>query len=243
MLTRLTEQDLPAYRALLDGGPVGLRIAAALDTYGPADPCCAFFRADHTGALCVEGALALLCGVPGEMEELEQFLALSGVQSFFSGQTMLEHWLPLPRLVLRHPGGARPQTDPPGPAIDRAPDLWALCSGGLLPGEGDALYRSLCRRAQAGRGLVWAVRDGGEAVSAAAVTALDDKAAYLAALATAPAHRGKGCAAALVRALCAALAPRDVLLICEPALRGFYEGLGFSLVTPICAFVPPPAGP
>lgn len=241
MLTRVTTQDLPAFRALLDDGPVGLRAAAALDTYGPGDPACAFYRAGAAGALCVEGALALLCGVPDDVEELEDFLALSGVKSFFSGQTMLEHWLPLPRLVLRRRGGARAPAPSAGPALSmgRAPDLWALCHSGLLPGEGDALYRGLCRRVQAGRGLAWTVRDGDEDVSAAAVTALDGNAAYLAALATAPAHRGRGHGSALVRALCAELAPRDVYLVCEPALRRFYEALGFALVTPICEFVPP----
>ena len=113
-----------------------------------------------------------------------------------------------------------------------------MCHSGLLPGEGDALYRGLCRRVQAGRGLAWTVRDGDEDVSAAAVTALDGNAAYLAALATAPAHRGRGHGSVLVRALCAELAPRDVYLVCEPALRRFYEALGFALVTPICEFVP-----
>ncbi len=243
MIRRVKQAEAAAFRDAVArwGGCVALRVIAALDTWGLESPAAGFYWAGE-GALCLEGAQAMLCGVPADMDELEAFLDAAGAASFFSGQTMLEHWLPLPRLVLRHPG--LPAGAPPAPALPEgmtlndAPDLWALAHSGLLEGQPEALYRTLCARVNRGTGSVQMLLAGGAPAAAAALTAQEPGGAYLGALATAPAFRRRGCARTVVRALLARAAPRPVWLICPPGLRGFYEALGFRLQVPICEFVP-----
>ena len=240
MIVRLTEEREKEYRAILRGERcTGARIAASMDCYGLSDDVCCFYLVDSSGALMVQGAQALLCGNAADVGELEHFLEFSGVRSFFAERVMLERWRAAPRLLLGHAGPAR-RPDAEFPGLDRRPDLWALSQSGLLDVEQPVYYADACRRVNAGSAVIWAVKDSaGGYRSTAGLYALTGGAAYLTAVATRPEDRGQGCAGALVQGLCAFAAPRPVYLICAPGLRGFYEKLGFRLVTPICEFLPP----
>lgn len=245
MIARLEKGDEKAFRALLAGERcTGARIAAALDAWGLDAKGCAFYRVDDTGALLVQGASALLCGAAGDTAELEAFLAACGAKSFLSERVFLDGWRALPRLLMgRRAERADGQETPPLPAgCETRPDLWALAHSGLIGAEPDAYYADVRRKVNAKRAAVWAVRGAdGAYIATAGVYALTGTDAYLSAVATRADMRGRGLASALVDGLCAALAPRRIYLLCATGMRAFYEKRGFSLVTPICEFVPPDA--
>ena len=177
-------------------------------------------------------------------DELEAFLAACGAKSFLSERVFLDGWRALPRLLMgRRAGKADGQETPPLPAgCETRPDLWALAHSGLIGAEPDAYYADVRRKVNAKRAAVWAVRGAdGAYIATAGAYALTGTDAYLSAVATRADMRGRGLASALVDGLCAALAPRRIYLLCATGMRAFYEKRGFSLVTPICEFVPPDA--
>lgn len=236
MIRRVPVEGKEELRAGLCGGKsddwVRLRMAAALEARGLEDAGCAFYSMGNA-VLCLEGAQALVCGRPGDMEELGAFLACCGVRSVFGCQTAPKWGRPEPRMVLSYKG--RPnaaQLCGTGLAqplrVSSAPDLWALTHSGLLEGDPAAAYRALCTRVNCGVGRVWAVCQGERPVAVAAVTAVNRNAAYLGALATAPGWRRRGCAKMLLRTVLQALAPRKVFLICMPELYAFYQAVGFQ---------------
>lgn len=182
------------------------------------------------------GSGALLCGSMTDVEELESFLSFAGVTRFLSDRTMLYTWRIVPQLLMRYE--AAPQKAPPPFVVEEKPNLWQLAHSGLLHGADDeGWYADTCLRVNQGEADVRAIAEGGAYIATAGVYALDADKAYITAVATDAAHRKKGCAAALLAALCAAYAPAHSLyLLCAPGLRRFYEKQGFALCIPICEF-------
>ena len=136
--------------------------------------------------------------------------------------------------LLGGPAAAPAEGAPPGPALpggarlERHPSLWRLRQSGLLHGaDPDGWYADACARQARGLARIWTVERDGTPLATAGLYSLRPEGAYLTAVETLPAARGRGCATALVAGLCRAAA-RPVRLLCEAPLRGFYERLGFA---------------
>lgn len=191
------------------------------------------------GLLGIEGQAALYCGAVADEQELTEFLQLLGVRSFTSESMTLSAWRPQPQLCMRF---AHLHPLPPAAAthtIDTEPNLWQLAGSGLLDADADAWYANACARVNKGLAAIYAIARDGRYVATAGAYCIDDTAAYLTAIATEQAARREGCARALITALCNALAPRCIYLLCAPPMRGFYEKLGFQLAIPVCTFLTP----
>ncbi len=233
-MRRLQAADLPHFFALLAREPfLGGRIRTAWQCYHRHPAACGFYLADGTGALMVLGAGALLCGA-ADIDELGAFLSFSGVAGF-KGETVIPAgYTSTPRLLMTYTGQPTQKANAPqadGLTLDTRPNLWALAHAGLLQGiDPGAWYADSCARRNRGLAHILAFRAGDATVATAGVYSLQPQSAYITAVATHPAFRGRGLAGALVGRLAAQYAPRPVQLICAPALRGFYENLGFAVL-------------
>ena len=253
MIARADAGDREAFFELLRRDPLfGGRIATAFDCWGGRPGACGFYRVGRSAALLVQGGGALLCGAPEDdgAEELAAFLHFAGVGRLCSRRTCPPGWLrrELIEMELR-PAAAPAEGAPPGPALpggarlERHPSLWRLRQSGLLHGaDPDGWYADACARQARGLARIWTVERDGTPLATAGLYSLRPEGAYLTAVETLPAARGRGCATALVAGLCRAAA-RPVRLLCEAPLRGFYERLGFAACgTALEAVCPPGEG-
>lgn len=235
MIAQITEKALPWANALLAGDDfIGMRMASALRCYGLTSQDCRFYAVDDTALLMTLGDGALLCGAASDIEELESFLHFAHIRTLQANQTMLYHWNPAPRLLMKHSGAAEILCSAP---VETQPDYWALAHSDLLahlPPE--AWYADTCLRVNRSEAVVYAIVKDGVPMATAGLYAIGEKSAYLTAVATKKAYRGKGYATTLVSALCASQQNRTIYLLCTPMLRSFYEQLGFTLAKPMCEF-------
>ena len=189
------------------------------------------------GALVLCGGAAYPYRPAGaDAAEAAQFLRLRGVRSAVGDartvRALAAH-LPGSRLaecsllILR--GAVRP-----GPQTARLcgraeqPQVYALlraCFDGL-PGFQEYMDAKDQQRYYLGGRTAVCEQDGRIAASGSILCATD-RAALLGALACAPQYRGRGCARAVVHALCLAAEGRTPCLLAEPDRLGLYARLGF----------------
>lgn len=123
----------------------------------------------------------------------------------------------------------------PAPPPDDCPsgELWAFLRG-IFPAcpELTPFRAALFAGRRSGHRLTLVSRDdAGGIIACAEMTHCHGGTAILENIAVSPAHRGKGLGRALTEALCGQLAGRGIrraLAACTPALRPFYEGMGFA---------------
>ncbi|MCI8351271.1 MAG: GNAT family N-acetyltransferase [Oscillospiraceae bacterium] len=127
----------------------------------------------------------------------------------------------------------------PGETADPLPpdcpsgELWAFLRG-IFPGcpELEPFRATLFAGRKSGRRLTLPARDtAGCLIACAEMAHCHGGTAILENIAVSPAHRGKGLGRAVTEALCRQLASRGLkraLVACRPALRPFYEGMGFA---------------
>ncbi|MEG1445867.1 MAG: GNAT family N-acetyltransferase [Ruthenibacterium sp.] len=235
MIAQITPEQVPWANALLAQDDfIGMRIASAVRCYGFSSQNCRFYAVEDTAVLMTRGDGALLCGAVCDVEELESFLHFAKIRALVANQTMLYHWNPAPRLLMKHSGATELLYSAP---IETQPDLWALAHSDLLGDlPPDAWYADVCLCVNRGEAAIVTIETDGAPVATAGLYAIGEKSAYLSAVATQKAFRGRGFATTLVSALCASVPEQSVYLLCTPALRRFYEQLGFTLVKPLCEF-------
>lgn len=200
------------------------------------------------GALMLRGTAAQLCGTcrdTDEQEELDAFLRFSGVQTLLcrDKDRVFAHWgIPQSRMAfclprgeslpdfLPQPGTDRlQQTAPDGFSLDLTPRVWEVAT--LLftdREEQECFYSDSCTAIAHGVGSTWALRAENSALAATVSCCADfDGEAYVAAGMTTANWRGRGLGTWLIAAMMAYKArTADAVLLCEPALCGFYERMG-----------------
>lgn len=224
MIRRITEHEPLLERWCKAAGCLSVRLAAAWECYGGDAPDCAFYAVDDAAVLMVHGAGALLCGEVSDLEEIKTFLYMSGAATLLSAQSAQGAQK---RISMRRRGKAETYLLPA--EICTAPSLWHLSQSGLFDADPQAYYADVCRRVNRGAALIYTCEHGGTVYATAGAYAVTKHAAYLSGVATQEAYRRKGCASALVTALCTALSPREIYLICKPPLAAFYKRLGFEI--------------
>ena len=223
MIRRITE-----YEPLLEQwskavGCLSVRLAAAWECCGGHAPDCAFYAVDDAAVLMVHGAGALLCGEVSDLAEIHMFLRMSGALTLLGAKPMQGAQK---RLSMRWKGTGEKPLLPK--EICTEPSLWRLSQSGLLNADPQAYYADVCRRVNRGAALIYTCERDGTAHATAGAYAITESGAYLSGVATREAQRCRGYASALVMALCTALSPREIYLICKPPLAAFYERLGFE---------------
>ncbi len=139
---------------------------------------------------------------------------------------------PYPGLVLMRFAGSVPLPDGRAVPLTNAdvPEVYRAVSEreSLSPDDENRCVDRM-RAMRDGLAAGFGVKENGRLLSFAFITACNETSALLGDVYTRPAYRGWGYAAACVLA-CVAAANRDVYLICEEPLTGFYEKLGFASV-------------
>lgn len=182
------------------------------------------------GALLLRGNSLLLCGEPPEMEELEAFCAFAGVSELEGAPDLLPSFRRHRLLQMELAAPAQPALSTLAAAkIDEQPNLWQLAFAGLLQVRPEDWYAEACARRNRGLAQIYAVQTEGCYAATAGIYAMRPNAAYLTAVATAPAYQGRGFARALLDKLAEFCAGRTLTLLCEPELRLFYERAGYVL--------------
>ncbi len=230
-----TKNALQFIRSLDKNTCTGLRIATAYACYGQGSDACRFYCLNDSGALMVQGQNALFSGSLPDADELSSFLHFLHVKSFQSENTLLPDWQPSPLLLM-----ALKNEIPPKAAweIEEAPGLWQLAQSGLFgAADPEAWYADACMRVNKGFAAVRAVKLDGVYIAAAMAHCIAPNGVYLTAVATADAHRKKGCASSLLASFAQSFAGVPVYLLCKPSLRKFYEKRGFALVHPVCEYL------
>lgn len=97
-------------------------------------------------------------------------------------------------------------------------------------GDLDIWFADIASRVNRGSADLRVVRENGEIVSTACLLFSFDGIGVLGAVATAPAHRGRGHASAVV----SSLTRKGVFLLCADALVSFYECLGYAVTDNWC---------
>lgn len=253
MIARADAGDREAFFELLRRDPLfGGRIATAFDCWGGHPGACGFYRVGRSAALLVQGGGALLCGAPEDdgAEELVAFLHFAGAGRLCSRRTCPPGWLRRELIEMELRPAAAPAEGPlRGPPCRRraagAASL-AVAAAAERPAARRRPGRLVCRRLRPTGAGAGADLDGGAGRDAVGhppgLYSLRPEGAYLTAVETLPAARGRGFATALVAGLCRAAA-RPVRLLCEAPLRGFYERLGFAACgTALEAVCPPGEG-
>lgn len=226
MIRRMTEYEPLLERWSKAAGCLSVRVAAAWECYGGDAPDCAFYAVDDTALLMVHGAGALLCGEVSDLQEIKTFLRMSGAATLLC-EAIAAQESAKKRLSMRWNGKVEKCLQPA--EFCAAPSLWRLSQSGLLDADPQAYYADVCRRVNRGAALVYTCERDGAAYATAGAYAVTERAAYLSGVAAQETHRRQGCASALVTALCAALSPREVYLICKPPLAAFYGRIGFEI--------------
>ena len=230
-----TKNALQLIRSLDKTTCTGLRIAAAYACYGTGSDVCRFYWVENSGALMVQGQNALFSGRLPDADELSSFLRFLHVKSFQSENTLLPDWQPSPQLLMK-----LEQPVPPKAAwtIDETPNLWQLSQSGLLgSADSEAWYADACLRVNKGFAAVRAVHHENAWIAMAEAQCITPNGVYLTAVATADAHRKKGCASSLLASFAQSFDGVSIYLLCKPSLRKFYEKRGFALVHPVCEYL------
>ena len=257
-----TEADAREFAARIHGqfyfrSAMGMRLAL----FGQKPSSGWRFCLTDSGALMLRGASAQLCGAcrdDAEGEEVAAFLHFSGVETLLCREEdrMLPGWgeprqrvgfcLPKGKSLTGKPAledaDAFPGAPPAGMQLDVSPSMWEISR--LLfddQEEQERFYSDSCTAAAHGMGCTWALRaPDGALVTTVSCCADFDGEAYVAAGMTAPDWRGRELGAWLIAAMLSNKArTADAVLLCEPALCGFYERMGlhrgpaFALYRPV----------
>lgn len=139
---------------------------------------------------------------------------------------------PYPGLTLMRLTGPLPVPDARAVPLTNAdvPEAYRAMSGSeILSPDDESRCADRMRAMRDGLASGFGVKEKGRLVSFAFITARNETSALLGDVYTLPSYRGRGYAAACALA-CAAAANREVYLLCEKPLTGFYEKLGFAVV-------------
>ena len=190
-----------------------------------------FFLADDAAAVSVSGDTALVCGEVRDAEELDSFLAFSGVCCVRSSHAVPAGFA-REEINLMTYTAPRTRAFPDGMRLDDMPRM-AVLGASMREADpemaSDDFISEACARRNRGLAQIFALEAQGEYAATAGVYALCDHEAYLGGVVTRPEFRGRGCAGALVlHAANRYAAGREVRLVCAPERRTFYESLGFS---------------
>lgn len=194
-----------------------------------------FYLADGQAALQVSGTHGLLVGRPRDGEELASFLSFQNVTCLKSDGYCPQGFSAAALPLMRYDPAEAPLL-PPLPtdmAEDDMPSMLRLLAeldrlgdGAVMP---DTFAVDACARRNRGLADIRALTaPDGRYAATAGVYALQPWEAYLAAVKTAPAFRGRGCAGYLVARLAQAYADRPVRLLCAGEMTTFYTKLGFA---------------
>lgn len=190
-----------------------------------------FFLADDAAALSVSGENALVCGEVRDAEELDSFLAFSGVRCVRSSHAVPSGFAREEIFLMTY---TQPQTRefPSGMRLEEMPRMTKLgesmrYTDGTM--SSDDFIAEACARRNRGLAHIFALEAPDGYAATAGVYALCAHEAYLGGVVTREEYRGRGCAGALVLYAANRYAPgRAVRLICAPERRTFYESIGFS---------------
>ena len=240
MIARVTPESRAQFINAVRGRPYfGSVLPVELEIFGGVrgGPVPRFFTASPGAALCLRGRSALLCGTY-DREETGGFLALCGADRVRTdgapppGYAREERLLCMALLCVAS-AEAPPMPRLAGLSLDTAPPPGETADF-VMRGQGaemrDNFYSELCTKLARGAACVWAARRDGRMIATAGAYALSPETAYLAAIETAEALRGRGIGSWLTGALAACLAAkgRRVSLLCGQARAAFYERLGFA---------------
>lgn len=181
------------------------------------------------------GRGAVVCGNPASDEEVALFLKMSGAARLISDGWAPGGWHTSRYEMLARPAGPFAEASPPA-ALDEAPrteEVLAVLEssdGRIRPEDSrDGFAADLCARRNRGYAAVYGIREAGRLAATAGVYALSDTEAYLACVETVAPARGRGHAAALVGLLCQRFGGgRQMTLLCDESLSGFYTPFGFA---------------
>ncbi len=191
-----------------------------------------FYIVDEKSILLHSGGnLTLLGAVPNE-EEMNEFVKYIGCRRFISDGWLPEGWKPHPSLLMVWKGARRainiPEHFIAAPNVRSVVDVVQNSEFLLNDSYEDALNDLLARKERGLCVLYGVNNDSGTLVSTSGAWCLTEKEAYISGVATLPAARGRGYAAAQIGLLCATLSPRRISLVCHPKHEIYYRRMNFS---------------
>lgn len=237
-------------KAVLPGDGGFLAAADTPDPYGAIHTACwtlyggdggppRFWRTVQGGLLSLSGDRLTVSGAPGDPEELAAFCAISGAQKLRGPRPSIENtaallgWRIQVRQILSGQGTLCPHPPPEGFCEPSPRQVYPLLSAVFgLPQEDFApWYCETSHKLRHNQGRLLGVLADGEIVSTAGIYHQNSGAALISSVATARPYRGRGYAAALVRALAqwAQDEGKIPFVICHnPAALSVYRQVGFA---------------
>lgn len=186
-----------------------------------------FYRYDNLNLML--SGVNLSCGgtiLPRQADSLVSFCRFMGVYLLECEGDYIPGF-PYQTVSLMEYGGRRCRRQP---GIVQDENIYAFasfCTGNFDRVSFDLLYSSFARKINRGLGHLYCVTDGGHIVSGAYACEFGEG-VYITFVSTAPAFRGRGLAAGVIRHIIHRAGGRKVWLMCEDSLAGYYRGLGFE---------------
>lgn len=243
-MLRLQEEKDNRLTSFCERDVFGTRISACMTVYSTEYPFALFYLQEIgeqiTAALCkIDGAMTICCAENADFEELSQFIKAVGFDSLLCDASVCDSLGLEPEKTGWIVEYCKTEKE-----FDNHSAFFAV--GFELSGVYDILHRSdfdgldnrarwlsdVSFRVNRGAAKAAAVQEDGELAACAMVLFETQAAALIGAVATLPAHRGKGYAGALVTSLAReekAANKRVELLCASNGIVDFYQKLGFRI--------------
>lgn len=199
-----------------------------------------FYFVGENAVLEVSGSNAMLCGEPGDEEELESFFAFTGITRLTSMGWKPKKWCGAEsKILFRSPNkpriaDAEPKNLDSFPSMKDVLAVLESTDGRIVPETArDGFYADVCTRRNHGYADVVGIRKQGILVSTAGAYCITPAQAYIACVETIPTERKQGYAKSLVAYLCERYKNKCITLLCEQNIVTYYEKLGFELLDTI----------
>ncbi|MDL2325085.1 GNAT family N-acetyltransferase [Ruminococcaceae bacterium OttesenSCG-928-A16] len=191
-----------------------------------------FYWVGKQAVLQTSGRVAVLCGQPQSISELESFLQFTGCQQLTTNAWAPAGWHTQQHCQLLWQPGSATKAIPHIP-IDTAPPVQAILQ--LLAGENTLpaalhsnMYADMCTRLNHGYAASYCIWQQGSLASTASAVAITPHQVHIALVYTHATQRKHGYAGALLAALCKAYSGHHITLECKPELVPFYQQYGFT---------------
>lgn len=217
-----------------------VRIAGLVTAYGTERPFVRFWSGEQGSRIALMDGLATVAACPEEREALAVFLSMhpeiAAVRTdAVLAQTLAEQsagWtVKTGEVMTPVVSFVQPETPVEAlPAREMYPVLTAVFGATVPPF--DVWYADVSHRLRHGAARIAGVRENGQAVAVAMTTAECPGAALIGAVATLPASRGKGYAAACVSSLAAQLQNEGRRVLLSPKndrAKALYTRMGFTV--------------
>ena len=243
-MLRLQEEKDNRLTSFCERDVFGTRISACMTVYSTEYPFALFYLQEIgeqvTAALCkIDGAMTICCAENADFEELSQFVKAVGFDSLLCDASACSRLCLEAKkngLIVEY-GGMKIKYDNQSALFAAGfelSDVYDILKRSNFDGLGNRAQwlSDVSFRVNRGAAKAAAVQEDGELAACAMVLFETQAAALIGAVATLPAHRGKGYAGALVTSIAReekAANKRVELLCASNGIVDFYQKLGFRI--------------